>query len=86
MAATILQIVARIGGSCGICIMSIYIGELFPTSIRQLALGTANAFAALVGIMAPFVGGPMVGIFLTNTWRNYNVIVTLKRRRDIVLT
>ena len=63
MVITVLSLVSRMFSSCGICGSNLYIGEIFPTSIRQMALGSAATVSALISIAAPLVGGTLVSGF-----------------------
>jgi len=57
--SSIMSILSRCFASSGYLTLSIYVAELFPTSVRQGALGSSNAIAAAVGIAAPLVGGSL---------------------------
>ena len=39
----------------------VYTSELYPTAVRNAAVGSASMFARLSAMAAPYVGGPLVG-------------------------
>ena len=60
-ATTTLSILGR--GCVTVAFNAIYVlsPELYPTEVRNIGMGVSSFFARVSGMMAPFVGGPMVG-------------------------
>jgi hypothetical protein len=58
--ATAFSIIGKAGAACGFGAIYVFTGELNPTSIRNIAFGTASMCARISGMAAPFVGGPLV--------------------------
>jgi len=63
LASSVMSIMSRCLASSGYLTLSIYVAELYPTSIRQAALGTANAIGAAIAIAAPLVGGTLPAVW-----------------------
>lgn len=40
----------------------VYTLELFPTGVRNNAMGSASMFARVSGMAAPYMGRPLVGV------------------------
>ena len=49
--------IGKFGASASFAIVYLYTAELYPTSIRNTAVGTASMIARIGGIAAPFLAG-----------------------------
>ncbi|ELU05582.1 hypothetical protein CAPTEDRAFT_153730 [Capitella teleta] len=61
--ATGLSIVGKGAAAAGFAAIYVYTAELYPTNIRNIALGSASMVARVSGMAAPFVGGQMVDVW-----------------------
>ena len=52
---TLLVLVGKFGASAGFAVVFVYTAELFPTPMRNSAVGLCSTAARLGGILAPFV-------------------------------
>jgi len=59
MAVTIALIIVRGAASVGVCSFTTLTTELFPSNIRQTALGVTSAFSSFFTIFSPLIGGPL---------------------------
>lgn len=50
-----LSMVGRLGVSCVYAIIALYTAELFPTEVRNSAVGVSSMFGHIGSMMAPFV-------------------------------
>ena len=55
-----LSLFGKAGATMGFSVVYVYTSELFPTDVRNVAIGACSTFARISGMMAPFVGGPLV--------------------------
>ncbi|ELU08084.1 hypothetical protein CAPTEDRAFT_81559, partial [Capitella teleta] len=62
--ATAFSVVGKAGISGAFGAVYVYTGELNPTNIRNIAFGTASMFARISGMAAPFIGGPLVNLWV----------------------
>ena len=60
LAVTLVSIFIRGCGICCVCVQICFVTELFPTPVRQKALGTITAVGGLSTIAASFGGIPLV--------------------------
>ena len=51
----ILMLIGKFGVSSSLAVMFVYTAELFPTSMRNTAVGTCSLFARIGGMLAPQV-------------------------------
>ena len=40
----------------------LYTSELFPTPVRNMAVGSSSMMARISGLVAPFMGKPLVSV------------------------
>ena len=59
-AATAMSIVGKAGVTMAFSGSYVMTAELFPTSVRNVAIGSASMFARISGMAAPFMGSEMV--------------------------
>lgn len=66
-AITVLAIIGRFFGSASFSNIYLYSSELYPTTVRNIALGVCSTFSRLGGIAAPFIValGQQPGVSLT---------------------
>ena len=55
-----LTLFGKACATIGFSSMSVYMPELFPTDVRYVAVGACSVFSCVSGMVAPFVGGPLV--------------------------
>ena len=55
-----------------ICFSTIYVftAELFPTPVRHLAVGSSSMMSRVGGLVAPFMGEPLVRFFFKYSLNN----------------
>ena len=53
----------------GYASMLVYTSELFPTDVRYVVGGACLLFAAVSGMTAPFVGGPLVRMAIVHRFK-----------------
>ena len=58
--ATAMALIGKAGATMAFAGIYLYSPELYPTDIRNVALGTASMCGRISGMIAPYVGGPMV--------------------------
>lgn len=63
MAVTIISILIRSLAACVNCSMLCYIGEVFPTKIRQKCMGIIGAVAGVCTMFASLTGRPMKNVW-----------------------
>jgi len=63
MVNTVTMILIRCVASCAVNVNTLISGELFPSYMRQTALGISSAIASFVAIFSPIIGGPMQEIW-----------------------
>ena len=56
-------LIGKAGGSMGFSAIYVYSGELYPTEVRTVGMGTSSMCARFSGMAAPYVGGPVVRPF-----------------------
>ena len=44
----------------GFSAIYVYSGELYPTEVRTVGMGTSSMCARFSGMAAPYIGGPVV--------------------------
>lgn len=59
---TFLSLVCRAAMSSIYGLFYIYTALLFPTEVRQMALGSSVCIGSAVGLAAPYIAGPLVSI------------------------
>ena len=52
---TALSLLGKFGASAGFAIVYVYTAELFPTPVRNSAVGLCSTFARIGGMLAPVV-------------------------------
>jgi hypothetical protein len=57
---TIFTMVAKAFVSVGFNSIYVFTTEIMPTEVRNIGLGTASMCARVSGMIAPFIGGPLV--------------------------
>ena len=60
---TAMALIGKAGATMGFSGIYLYSSELYPTDVRNVGLGTSSVCARVSGMIAPYVGGPMVGRF-----------------------
>ena len=58
--ATVFTIIARAAASGQVCVVRIIMTELFPTAVRQKAVGSVTALSSILSLFGPFIGEPLV--------------------------
>ena len=58
---TVLALIGKAGGSMGFSAIYVYSGEIYPTEVRTVGMGTSSMCARISGMAAPYIGGPLVG-------------------------
>ena len=61
--STVMFLIGKAGGSMGFSAIYVYSGELYPTEVRTVGMGTSSMCARFSGMAAPYVGGPVVRSF-----------------------
>ena len=65
---TAMALIGKAGATMGFSGIYLYSSELYPTDVRNVGLGTSSVCARVSGMIAPYVGGPMVsGVVLIAT-------------------
>ena len=64
MTVTVLSLVGKAGATMGFSCMYVYTSEVFPTEVRNIGLGMCSFSSRISGMAAPYVGGPLVSIFI----------------------
>ena len=59
-ATVVVALVGRFFLGITFAVMYVYTPELFPTEVRNVALGGSSTIGRLGGSFASFVGGPLV--------------------------
>ena len=80
--AILVTIFAALGKACiklTFCVIYVYTAELFPTPVRHLAVGSSSMMSRFGGLLAPFMGEPMVGF----VWLEETSFVTLYRLENL---
>ena len=49
-------LLSKLGTAFALCLVYLFTAELYPTSVRNTAVGTCNAIGPLGGLVAPWVG------------------------------
>ena len=60
LGVTILNIVGRSFVVMAYSVIYIHGSEIFPTEVRNVALGIAQMFSAFGAVAAPYIGEPLV--------------------------
>ena len=60
IALTVLNIVGKAVIVMNFAVLFVYAAEIFPTEVRNGAMGVAQMFTFVGGILAPYIGDPMV--------------------------
>ena len=47
-------------------VIYVYTAELFPTPVRHLAVGSSSMMSRFGGLLAPFMGDPLVSLSLAS--------------------
>lgn len=61
-ATTVLAIIGKAGVAAAFTGIYIYTSELFPTEVRNMALGISSTAGRVGGLIAPYAGGSLVRI------------------------
>ena len=63
---TSLTMIGKAAITASFSVIYVYTAELFPTSVRHIAVGSSSMMARIGGLVAPFMGEPLVSecIFL----------------------
>ena len=59
-------IAAKVIGNCNYSVVILYASEIFPTEVRNSAMGSSFMVASLAFVVAPYFGAPMVSV--SNRW------------------
>ena len=62
---TVLTVLSRAFTSCSFVSLYMYTAELFPTPLRQRAVGYTSGVSAVLTIAGPYMGGGLVGFCIT---------------------
>ena len=62
---TVLSMVGKFFVSMAFTGIYVWTSEVMPTEVRNIGMGSCSLFARISGIIAPFIGGPLVRIDLT---------------------
>lgn len=54
---TIMTLLGKFGASAAFAIVYLYTAELYPTTIRNTAVGTSSTIARIGGVIAPLLSG-----------------------------
>ena len=58
--ATVLILLCRAATGAGLMTSMIIITEIFPTTVRQMALGSSMGFGNAITVAGPYIGGALV--------------------------
>ena len=65
-----MALIGKAGATMGFSGIYLYSSELYPTDVRNVGLGTSSVCARVSGMIAPYVGGPMVSAMFCNSTNN----------------
>ena len=71
-----MALIGKAGATMAFAGIYLYSPELYPTDIRTVALGTSSMCARISGMIAPYVGGPMVKLFIFYFTELHNFMIT----------
>jgi OCT family organic cation transporter-like MFS transporter 4/5 len=57
---TVFTMIGKMGITASFSGIYVFTAELFPTPIRHLAVGSSSMMSRISGLLAPFMGEPMV--------------------------
>ena len=57
---TSLTMIGKAAITASFSVIYVYTAELFPTSVRHIAVGSSSMMARIGGLVAPFMGEPLV--------------------------
>jgi len=60
IALTVFNVVCKAVIVLNFAVLYVYVAEIFPTEVRNSAMGVAQMFNYLGGVVAPYIGEPMV--------------------------
>ena len=60
---TVLALLSKGAIKLAFISIMVYTGELFPTPVRHLAIGSSSMISRVGGIIAPYMGEPLVGVY-----------------------
>ena len=63
---TAMALIGKAGATMGFSGIYLYSSELYPIDVRNVGLGTSSVCARVSGMIAPYVGGPMVRTMFYN--------------------
>jgi MFS family permease len=75
-------IFAKALATCTYTIVFIYASELFPTEVRNSAMGTAMMAASFGSIISPYFGAPMASNLVIDFFAKFHVTDLLQKRFD----
>ena len=77
---TTFTMIGKMGISASFIAIYIYTAELFPTPIRHLAVGSSSMMSRVSGLIAPFMGEPLVRepLFHKKAYCVYNIWLLTK--------
>ena len=72
---TAMALIGKAGATMGFSGICLYSSELYPTDVRNVGLGTSSVCARVSGMIAPYVGGPMVSAMFCNSTKAASVLI-----------
>ena len=59
---TVLSMVGKFFVTMAFSGIYLWTSEVMPTEVRNIGMGSCSMFARISGIIAPFIGGPLVSV------------------------